>query len=346
MKRIEMRSDTFTLPTQEMIDAISRAELGDDVYGEDPTVKQLEQMAAECLGKEAAILLPSGTMANLTSLMAHCPRGTRVLVGHETDIYLYEAGGAAVCGGIQYEPIPNQPDGRFLLSDLEKVFPPDDEDAQFAPISLICLENPQSRCGGVVLPLSYMEEMRLFADAKGLPVHLDGARLFNAATALNVAPAEIAKYADSVQFCLSKSLAAPIGSIVAGTRTFVSQVHRLRKMLGGGMRQAGMIAAPGIVALEQVVPLLADDHRRAKRFAEGLMRIPGLVVEPLAETNMVLFRVEAEHMSWRELMSHAAERGLFLYEFGHGRLRAMTHLNISDQDVEDALSIVRELMQS
>ncbi|CAH8711326.1 low-specificity L-threonine aldolase [Paenibacillus thiaminolyticus] len=342
---IELRSDTFTLPTRRMIEAIQEAALGDDVYGEDPTVRQLEQEAARQLGKEAAILMPSGTMANLASLMAHCPRGSKAIVGDETDIYIYEAGGASVCGGIMYEPIPTLPDGRLAIADLERAFPLEPEDPQFALPALISLENPHNRMGGRVLPLAYLEEVRAFANAKAVPIHMDGARLFNAAVALGTDAAEIARYADSVQICLSKGLSAPIGSIVTGTEDFIRKVYRLRKMLGGGMRQAGIIAAPGLVGLEQMTDRLAADHAHALRLARGLADIPGIVIQVEdVETNIVFFRIEHPAYTWQTFIEAAHARGLRVAELGHGRIRAVTHSGIQTADIDEALRIVRELL--
>ncbi|MCR8643273.1 low-specificity L-threonine aldolase [Paenibacillus sp. N1-5-1-14] len=344
---IELRSDTFTLPTSQMMEAIQQAVLGDDVYGEDPTVKQLEEEAARMLGKEAAILMPSGTMANLTSIMAHCPRGSKVIVGNETDIYIYEAAGATVCGGIMYEQIPTLPDGRLAIEDLESAFPLDPSDPQFALPALICLENPHNRMGGRVLPLSYLVEVQRFAATRGVPVHMDGARLFNAAVALQVAPSEIAQYADSVQFCLSKGLSAPIGSIVAGTHTFIQSVYRLRKMLGGGMRQAGIIAAAGLVALQQMVDRLADDHANAKRLAQGLAGIEGIVMNlEEVETNIVFFRIEHPNYTWETFVEAVQAQGLQVAELGHGRIRAVTHSGIGSEDIDLALDIIRKVLSS
>ncbi|TCP58050.1 L-threonine aldolase [Tumebacillus sp. BK434] len=341
---IELRSDTFTLPTQEMLDAMPKAALGDDVYGEDPTVKQLEALAAKMLGKEAAIFMPSGTMANLASLMAHCPRGSKVLVGNETDIYIYEAGGAAVCGGVMYEPIPTQPDGRLLIEDLEKAFPDDTTDPQFALPALITIENPHNRMGGKVLPLSYLAEVQAFAQSKGLPVHMDGARIFNAAIALDVPVSEVAQYADSIQFCLSKGLSAPVGSMVVGTAAFIEKVYRLRKMLGGGMRQSGLLAAAAIVSLEKMVHRLADDHANARRLAAGLAEIDGIEVDMDVPTNIVFFRVTAEGFTWQRFVADCYEAGLNIAELGHGRIRAVTHSGVTEQDIDKALVIIRQVL--
>ncbi|ASS74135.1 low-specificity L-threonine aldolase [Tumebacillus algifaecis] len=341
---IELRSDTFTLPTEEMLEAIPKAALGDDIYGEDPTVKQLEQLAAEMLGKEAAIFMPSGTMANLASLMAHCPRGSKVLVGNETDIYIYEAAGASVCGGIMYEPIPTQPDGTLLIEDLAKAFPDDTSDPQFALPSLITIENPHNRMGGKVLPLSYLEEVHQFAASKGLPVHMDGARIFNAAIALGVPVCEVAQYADSIQFCLSKGLSAPVGSMVVGTAEFIEKVYRLRKMLGGGMRQSGLLAAAGIIALEKMVDRLADDHANARRLAQGLSQIEGIEVDMDVPTNIVFFRVTAEGYTWQRFVEECRQAGLNIAELGHGRIRAVTHSGVTTEDIDTALDIIRHVL--
>jgi len=343
---IELRSDTFTLPTPEMISAIGRAPLGDDVYGEDPTVRRLEGLAAGRLGKEAACLVPSGTMANLAAIMAHCPRGAAVLVGDESDIYIYEAGGASVCGGIVYQPLPTQDDGTFLLEDLEAAFPVDPSDPQFAPPGLLCLENTHNRCGGRVLPLDYLEAACGFAAARGLPIHLDGARLFNAAVALGVAAARIAACADSVQFCLSKGLGAPIGSVVAGDAAFIGRVRRVRKMLGGGMRQAGIIAAAGIVALERMVDRLAEDHANARRLAEGLAAIAGVRLDPgVVETNIVMFRVIDDRFTWQSFVTAARRHGLHIGELGHGRIRAVTHCGVAAADIDRALEIIDQVLR-
>lgn len=343
---IELRSDTFTLPNDEMLHAMTQAALGDDVYGEDPTVKELETLAARRFGKEAALLVPSGTMANLVSLLVHCPRGSKVLVGDEADIYIYEAGGAAFCGGIIYEPIPTQPDGRLALEDLKEALPDDQSDPQFALPSLICLENTHNRMGGRVLPLSYLEEVQGFAKEHGLPVHMDGARLFNAAVALDITVEEIAKYADSVQFCLSKGLSAPIGSMVVGRTDFIRKAYRLRKMLGGGMRQAGIIAAAGIVALTKMADRLADDHAHARLLAQGLVEIDGIECDINAvETNMVFFRVVDQRFTWQTFVEAAQKRGLNIAELGHGRIRAVLHSGVTSGDVRRALEIIRAVLQ-
>ncbi|MGN9909278.1 GntG family PLP-dependent aldolase [Phytohabitans sp. LJ34] len=335
---VELRSDTFTLPTPEMLRAMSTAELGDDVYGEDPTVRALEELSAELLGKRAACFMPTGTMANLASILTHCPRGSKVVVGEDSDIYVYEAGGASVCGGVVYHPVPNRPDGTMDLAAIEAAFPPDESDPQFALPALICVENPQNHSGSHVLPMSYLAAVAELAREKGLPVHLDGARVFNAALAIGVDPAEIAGHADSVQFCLSKGLGAPAGSMVVGTETFVGGVRRIRKLLGGGMRQSGVLAAAGIVALRER-DRLREDHATARRLAEGLAAIPGIEVEPAEpRTNMVFFH--AEGLANRELLAAAAAGGVAIAELGT-RIRAVTHRGVSIADVDYTVEVIR-----
>ncbi|WP_128895649.1 low-specificity L-threonine aldolase [Longirhabdus pacifica] len=343
---IELRSDTFTLPTKEMLEAIPLAALGDDVYQEDPTVKQLQQHAADVMGKEAAIFMPSGTMANLSAIMAHSPRGSKVLVGDETDIFIYEAGGAAVCGGVMYEPIRTKKDGTLAIEDLAEAIPKEFEDPQFALPSLICLENPHNRMGGRVLPLSYLHEVSVFAKENQLPVHMDGARVFNAAVALDLPVNEIAQYADSLQFCLSKGLSAPIGSMVVGSHDFIQKVYRIRKMLGGGMRQVGIMAAPGIVALEKMVDRLREDHQNAYKLAEGLSRMDGIHCDiQMVETNIVFFTIEHPNISWQNFVKMAKERGLHVAELGYGRIRAVTHAGVKSSEVDEALEIIEHIMQ-
>jgi threonine aldolase len=343
---IEMRSDTFTLPTEQMVAAMAEAVLGDDVYGEDPTVNRLEEAAATAVGKPAACLMPSGTMANLAALLVHVPRGGKALVGDESDIYLYEAGGASVCGGVVYEPITTQPDGTLALDDLAAGFPPDPDDPQFALPGLVCVENTHNRMGGRVLSGTYLADVRRFAEARGVPVHMDGARIFNAAVASGVPADRIAAHADSVQFCLSKGLSAPIGSILAGEADFVAKARRVRKMLGGGMRQGGVFAAAGLVALDSMVDRLAEDHAGAARLAAGLAEVDGIDVDPgSVETNIVLFRVTAEGLDDDRFLRNARDRGLAMGEFGHGRIRAVTHRGLGPKDVDAALGIVADVVR-
>ncbi len=338
-------SDTVTLPTRKMMDSILTAELGDDVYGEDLTVNRLEKIAAEIVNMEDACFMPSGTMANLASIMAHCPRGSKVIVGDESDIYIYEAGGASVCGGVIYEPVKTEGNGQLNIYDLENAFPLDPTDPQFALPKLICLESTHNRCGGKALTLEYMESVRKFSQEKQVPLHLDGARLFNGAVALGVDAKEITKYVDSVSFCLSKGLSAPIGSMIAGTSEYIQEVRRIRKMLGGGMRQAGILAAPAIIALQEMTGRLSDDHKRAKNLALELSKIPGIYLNPAdVETNIVMFKVDEEKYSVNEFLRVAEERGITFSEMGYGHIRAVIHRHITDADITQSVKLIKEIM--
>ena len=341
---IELRSDTFTLPPPSMRVAMVSAPLGNDGFGDDPTVNRLERLAADRLGKEASCLLPSGTMANLAAILAQAPRGSKVLVGAESDIFVYEAAGASVCGGVGYQPVANQADGTLDLADLAAGFPEDPDDPQFAPAGLICLENTQNRCGGVVLAQAYQESVAELARGRGVPVHLDGARIFNAAVAQGIPVAEVARFADSVQFCLSKGLRAPVGSMLAGDAALVARARRVRKMLGGGMRQAGVLAAAGIVALDEMVDRLAEDHALARRLGDGLAAIPGVVVAPAVQTNIVLFQVLGAGVTPGSFVASARAAGVGVSEFGHGRVRAVTHADVSAEQVDRAVEILATVL--
>ncbi|OYD09609.1 low-specificity L-threonine aldolase [Paludifilum halophilum] len=342
---IDLRSDTLTQPTPEMKEAMFQAKLGDDVYGEDPTVNQLEIFSADLLKKEAACFMPSGTMANLASILSHCPRGTKALVGNESDIYIYEAGGASVCGGVVYEPISTQPDGRLLLSDLELAFPEDMNDPQFALPSLLCLENTHNRCGGVILSPEYLEEVQAFANKKQIPVHMDGARLFHASISTGIPVDVIARHADSIQFCLSKGLCSPIGSMVVGSEGFIERVRRWRKMLGGGMRQAGAVAAAGIYSLQKMISRLQEDHQKARRFAESLSQLPGIKVNlETVQTNIVLFKIQDSRFTWRSFQHALQQKELLVSEMGFGRLRAVFHHDVPFSEVDKALAVVEDVL--
>jgi threonine aldolase len=344
---IELRSDTFTLPTPRMREAMARAEVGNDVYREDPTVRRLEERAADLLGKPAACLMPSGTMANLSAIMAHVPRGGKLLCGDESDIYLHEAGGASVCGGAVYAPVPTQRDGRLLPSDLDAAFPEAPGDPEFAVVALICVENSHNRRGGRALPPAYLAEVAAFAETCGVPVHLDGARLFNAAVALGVPPRELAEPVSTAQFCLSKGLSAPVGSVLVGPLETVERARRIRKMLGGGMRQAGIIAAAGLVALDEMSTRLHEDHDNARRLATGLARLPGVVIDPtLVETNIVMFRIDPALMSTVRFIEEMRARRVAVAELGRGIVRAVTHAGIDAADVDLALSVAAEVLRS
>ncbi len=343
---IEMRSDTFTLPTRKMLNSVKSAALGDDVYGEDPTVKKLEELSACLLGKEAGILMPSGTMANLATIMAYCPRGSKLIVGNESDIFLYEAGGAAVCGGILYESILTQNDGTLKLNDLELAFPKED-DPQYAEPKLICIEYPHNRRGGLILPQHYLLDLYNFSKKKKVNLHMDGARIFNAAISLGSEVKEIAQYADSIQFCLSKGLSCPIGSMVVGTNEIITKIRKIRKMLGGGMRQAGVVAAMGIVALTNWKSQLERDHKNAIFLANRLVQIPNIQLVPeKIETNMVFFRIVNPAIMLERFILECHLNGLNLSSLGDDRIRIVTHRGINREKIIKAISIINNAIKN
>lgn len=335
---IDLRSDTVTLPTPEMREAIARAELGDDVYGEDPTINRLEAMAASMTGKEAGLLVPSGTMGNLAAMLTHCPRGTKAIVGSESHTNLYEAGGASALGGIVLTPIANTEAGELELAELKRELATSD-DHHFAQPSLVVLENTHNRCGGAPIKLSHMAEVSDAAHRRRLPMHLDGARIFNAAIALETTAKDLSSFADSVSFCLSKGLACPVGSLLCGSREFISRAHRTRKVLGGGMRQAGIIAAAGIVALTSMVDRLADDHQNARALAQGFALVAGLNVRRVENrTNMVVFDVDGDADGARRFAKAMKERGVMISPREATSFRAVTHNGITRADVDRAVA--------
>jgi threonine aldolase len=343
MRTIDLRSDTVTLPTPAMYAAMSAARLGDDVYGDDPTVNRLEALAAERLGKEAAVLVASGTMGNLCSLLAHCGRGEEAVVGDRCHIYNYEAGGASALGGIIYRVVPTAHNGELPLDALDRVVS-SGYDSHNAPTRVVCLENTHNTCGGVVIAPEYMRSVKAFAASRGLAVHLDGARVFNAAVALGVDVRELTQHVDSVTFCLSKGLSAPVGSVVCGSAEFIGRVRRARKMVGGGMRQAGVIAAAGIVAIEQMVDRLAEDHANARTLAEGLARFPQLGVDlDTIQTDIVYFDLRDGAPDGATFIAALKERGVLIGGGGR-RVRAVTHYGIEPGDIEEALEAVRQVL--
>ncbi len=343
MKTIDLRSDTVTLPTQTMLEAICHTELGDDVFGEDPTTNRLEKIAAERMGKEAAIMVASGTMGNLVSVLTHCRRGEEVILGDRSHMFLYEAGSMSAVGGIHPHTIANQPDGTIQLEDIEAAIR--GNNVHFPRSRLICLENTHNRCYGSALTPQYMESVAKLAGDRGLCVHLDGARIFNAAVALGVDVKELARHADSVSFCLSKGLSSPVGSVICSSGQFIAEARRNRKVLGGGMRQSGIIAAAGIKALEQMVDRLAEDHENARRLAEGIVRIPGLSLDlGKIHTNIVYFDMEDEQFDAGTLVRQLADRGIKILQVGPGRIRAVTHYGISTEDIDLALAAMSEAM--
>lgn len=337
MKPIDLRSDTVTQPGDAMRQAMLTAAVGDDVYGEDPTVNALETFAADLLGKEAALFCSSGTQSNLLAILTHCGRGDEYIVGQTAHTYRYEGGGAAVLGSIQPQPLDFEPDGTLNLSKVAGFVKPDDY--HFAKTRLLCLENTQR---GKVLPLAYLDDARTVADTHCLGLHLDGARIFNAAVRLNVDVRQITQPFDTVSCCLSKGLGAPVGSVLAGPRDQIREARRWRKMLGGGMRQAGMIAAAGIYALTRNIDRLAQDHENAQILAAGLSDIEGVQADPAAvQTNIVFARFDAD---MDQLAGDLKAQGIRIDTANP--LRLVTHLDVSKTDIESFLFAVKTFFNS
>jgi len=346
MKIIDMRSDTVTKPTDEMRQAMAAAEVGDDVYGEDPTVNRLQELAAETLGMEAGLFVPSGTMGNLLSVLTVCNRGDEVIMGNLGHTFLFEAGGISALGGVFPHTLPNQADGTFLLEDVENAIRPDDI---HAPISrMVVVENTHNRCGGTVLPVAYMQDLAEIAHRNNLHFHLDGARVFNAAAALAVDVKEITRHVDSVTFCLSKGLCAPVGSVVCGTRDLIKRGLRIRKVLGGGMRQAGILAAAGIISLEKMTKRLGEDHARASALADGLASIPGVVFEMgMPQTNMVFPSLTEDiRLSTREIATRLGEMGVKVGVVANRRFRLVVHYWISDEDIVTTIQSFKRVLST
>ena len=347
---IDLRSDTVTLPSPAMREAMYRAEVGDDVYGEDPTINRLQELAAERTGKEAALFVPTGTMGNAAAVLAHAGRGEAVMVGNQSHIYHYEVGGASTLGGSPMYVIPTDANGMLDLYKIETGIS-DGSDEHAAPTALLCIENTHNRCGGTVLNLEQLEALTSLAHAHGITVHMDGARIFNAAIALGVPVSTLAQQVDSMMFCLSKGLSAPVGSIVVGSREFIHKAHRMRKLLGGGMRQAGIIAAAGIVALEQMVERLAEDHEHCKQLAYGLADYPQIEIDvERVVTNIVNFAVlntqhqRLTHEETMQFLAKAQEHGVLMGTMGEGTIRAVTHYGLDAQDIQTALTGIRRAL--
>lgn len=346
MRVIDLRSDTVTNPTPAMREAMYRAEVGDDCYGEDPTVNRLQEMAAERMGMEAALYMPSGLMANLCAVLTHCCLADEIILGYYTDMFQYEVGSYAAVGGVHPHTIPNRPDGTIAVEDIGRAVRAYEAEREEVPrTGLICLEDPNMLCGGVPLTPQYIASVRVLADRCGIPIHLDGARIFNAATALGIDVKELTKNVDSVMFCLSKGLSCPIGSVLCGSKDFIHVARHRRKMLGGHMRQAGIVAAAGIVALEQMVDRLADDHRNAHLLAEGLNQVEGLSADmDKVYTNIVFIDLTTDRITPDVLVTRLAEEGVKILPLVSG-LRAVTHYGIEEQDIKDALAIIRRVVE-
>lgn len=327
---IDLRSDTVTQPTEEMRQAMARAQLGDDVFGEDPTVNRLEETAAEMMGKEKALFIPSGTMGNLAAVLAHTVRGDAVILDKEAHIYYYEAGGASLVGGVQLWPMAELQGLGGLQRFREAIRPPDQH---FAPARLLCLENTHNRKGGAILTPQKQEEFYREALSSGLPVHLDGARIFNAAEAAGCRVTDFTRCCHSVMFSLSKGLGAPAGSMLAGSTQFIDLARRYRKILGGGMRQSGVLAAAGLEALEHA-PFLGEDHRRAQELARGLASIKNFKIEPdPPPTNIVILNLEESTLSPQDFVNSLEEEGIKTLPFGSTKVRMVLHRDIDDNDI-------------
>ncbi len=340
---IDLRSDTVTLPSSEMREVIAKAEVGDDVYGEDPSVNQLEAESARLLGKDAALFIPSGTMGNLAAVLTHCERGSEIILGNKAHIFLNEAGGAAALGGIHSHTVPNQKDGTLKLEDIKNAIRW--EDIHHPRTRLICLENTHNMCGGVALGVEYTQTVGEIAREHQLKLHLDGARIFNAAAALNVDPADLVEPVDSIMFCLSKGLGAPVGSILSGDTEFIQQARKIRKMLGGGMRQAGLVAAAGLYALKNHLPLLKEDQRRAHDLAQGLVEMKGIsLMDEVPPSNMVYINLEPElPFNAVQLKIKLKEKGILVGIEGERQIRLVTHLWITDEDIKKVIQGFEEI---
>jgi threonine aldolase len=328
-----------------MRQAVFEAEVGDDVFGEDPTVNHLEKMAAERMGKEGGLFVASGTMANLVCVLTHCGRGEEVILGDKSHMFLNESGGMSALGGIHPHTVVNQPDGTIRPEDIEAAIR--SSNVHFPRTQLICLENTHNRCSGAALSPEYIDSVAVLAKRHGLLLHLDGARIFNAAIALGVDVKELTRGVDSVSFCFSKGLSAPVGSVVCGSGDFIAEARRTRKVLGGGMRQAGIIAAAGIVALEEMVERLAEDHVNARYLAEGIAQIDGLSIDIAAvQTNIVYFDLVSGQLSVEEFLRRLEQKGIRLLCTGRpARFRMVTHYRIGAEDIDAALAGLREVMK-
>ncbi|GMR11547.1 MAG: low-specificity L-threonine aldolase [Anaerolineae bacterium] len=334
MDWIDLRSDTVTEPTPEMRQAMAEAEVGDDVFGDDPTVQRLEELAAERMGKPAAVFVASGTMGNLAAVLSHCQRGDEIILGDQSHTYLNEAGGVSALGGVHPRSILDQPDGTLRVEDIQAAIRADDE---HFPISrLIVIENTHNLMGGAALSPQYMASVSAIARERGLKIHLDGARIFNAAAALGVPASTLAESADSVTFCLSKGLCAPVGSVLCGSEDFIRRARRARKQLGGGMRQAGILAAAGIVALERMVDRLSEDHARARRLADGLLALPAITLEQdPPPSNMVYLKLDPKAgITTGDLIQALGKEGIKLIARDEYRMRLVVHYWIDDVAID------------
>lgn len=342
---IDLRSDTVTLPTSAMRNAMAAAEVGDDVYGEDPTINRLEELSAEKMGMESGLFIPSGTMGNLVAFLTHCQRGDEAIMGDQAHTFYYEVGGVSALGGIMVHTVPNQSDGTINISDIQNAIRV--EDVHFPTTKLIALENTHNRCGGVVLKPDYIKQVVKIAHENNLLVHMDGARIFNAAIKLGLPAKILLEGVDSVTFCLSKGLGAPVGSVLCGSRDFVAKARRIRKQLGGGMRQAGILAAAGIVALESMIDRLAEDHQRAIYLAEKLKSVPNIAIrENSPQTNMVFVDlIETYPKSNLHVIEALKQQNVLVGTSKNRGFRLVTHFGISDKDIDSVVDRFKLVMQ-
>ena len=343
MRTVDLRSDTTTLPTDEMRQAIVGSELGDDVFKDDPTANRLQDLAAQRMGKEAALLVPSGTMANLVSILTHCGRGAEVILGNKAHTYKYEKGGISAYGSIHSTQIPNQDDGTMQLEDIRDAIRGIDD--HFPVTKLIGLENTHNVCGGAPISVAYTKEVADLARSHNIKMHIDGARIFNAAVALGVEVQELVEDADSMSFCLSKGLAAPVGSVICGCKDFIDQARGIRKGLGGGMRQAGIIAAAGIVALETMVDRLQEDHINARLLADGIADLPDVVLDPESiKTNIIYFDMDDNAVESADFLAALSTKGIQFFDTGPRRFRMVTHYGITAEDILYTINSFKETL--
>ena len=341
---VDLRSDTVSKPTPEMREAMAEAEVGDDVYMDDPTVNALQEKAASMLGKEDSLFVPSGTMGNLLALLVHCQRGDETIVGEKSHIYMNEAGGMSALGGIHPHPVKNQADGTLALEDIRASI--QSEDVHHTITRLICIENTQNVCGGIPLTAEYTAQVGKLAKENNLFFHIDGARIFNAAAALNVDVKDLTAPADSVMFCLSKGLVSPVGSMLVGTKKFINRARHLRKMLGGGMRQAGVLAAAGLISLEKMTGRLGQDHARAKNLFEGLKQVKGLKLDAASSSNMIYFDlVDRIQLTENQIIEEMKKYGVLVDWAGPRRFRLVTHFWVDDEGVEKAIRGFSEILK-
>jgi threonine aldolase len=341
---IDLRSDTVTQPTLEMRQAMANAKVGDDVYRDDPTVNELEEFAAELIGKEAGLFVPSGTMANLIAVLAHCQRGDEAVMGNLGHTFLHEVGGISALGGVFVSIIPNQKDGTLSLEDIRSAYR--DEDIHHPESRLVIIENTQNACGGIPLSVEYMRSAGALAHGLGIKMHVDGARIFNAAVALGITADKLAESADSIMFCLSKGLCAPVGSVLCGSAEFISRSRKIRKQLGGGMRQAGVLAAAGLVSLRTMVNRLEEDHVRARKIAEGLKDIPAIHFHKgFPQTNMVFIQMSQDsHIKPADLCKYFAGKGILFSDSGPDQFRLVTHYWINEADIDQIIRTFQEAL--